>query len=234
MLITLSALKAQVTQGAVRNGNITIYGSSYTDVYGLDFNNDGTLEFKITDYGDVANAYLSYDWSEGGNNIVASDAGWDYIATLAEGTTINASSNFAGYGDGFFAEASSLTGTFYVGLRFRLADGVHFGWAKVNASQGSLSWNECYYNASPNAPINAGQTTGGVGIAHAENASLQAYGIGNHQIEVVADNAEVKVYDISGRLVGQTYVQGETTIAMPQAGLYVVRSATGSSKVVAY
>ena len=73
-MLGIVAANAQITQGRIGTGDITIAGYTTTDVYGLDFDNDGTnLEFRIADFPgspNLTNGYLTYDWTDGGNNIV--------------------------------------------------------------------------------------------------------------------------------------------------------------------
>ena len=170
-LIGFAAANAQVTQGRVGNGDITIYGTDWTDVYGLDFDNDGTLEFRISDFDgggwdpSITNGYLSYDWTDGGNNIASQT---DYVEFVASGVTIGASSEFGGYGDGMIESSALTAGTYYLGFRFVLNDGVHYGYAECtvveNGTDFDITWNNCYYNATVSGSIITGETGGGSGV----------------------------------------------------------------------
>ncbi len=234
-LAMITGAKAQIVQGSFRTGNITIYGTTWNDVEGIDFNNDGTLEFRIQTNDYQPYVYFSYDYTDGGNNMVSDPEMWDYVAVLAEGTPINASCNYTGYGDGSFEDLAALSGTIYIGMRFRLSDGLHYGWAKGTVSGTTVNWQSCYYNATPNAAINAGQTSGGTNaIATAETSSLRACAIGNRTIRLEGDSEQVQVVDMSGHVVATVSLQGQHTLQLPGKGLYVVRAAGRSTKVVAY
>ena len=69
-LLLFSIGNAQIANGRIGNGNINIAGTEWTNVYGIDFNNDGVLEFRLSDFsgatGTQTNAYISYNWN--GNN----------------------------------------------------------------------------------------------------------------------------------------------------------------------
>ena len=145
-----------IKSGKIGHGTITIAG--YTEeTYGVDFNNDGTLEFKL---GVGGNGYVAYNWTEGGNNIVNKADQWDYIEPLAANVTVGASSRFEGQGDAMFEDMNALPATFYIGCRFKLDDGVHYGWVKASRQDGrevSVQWDKCAYNSKPGEAIPTGK-----------------------------------------------------------------------------
>ncbi len=144
-----------IAVGRIGNGSITIGDYPNPNAYGIDFDKDGVLEFSINGEGD--NTYLAYQWTEGGNNIVASTSAWDYLAPLAQNTVIGPQSNFAGQGDAMLEDFNSLPEKFYVGCRFVLSDGVHYGWISVRRQNGTLNWEKCAYNTNKNESIEAGR-----------------------------------------------------------------------------
>ena len=168
VLLGFTAANAQVTQGRIGNGDITISGTDWTDVYGLDFDDDGTLEFRISDFDGggfgptVTNGYISFNWTDGGNNIAAES---DYVDLVASGITIGASSEFGTYGDGMIETTSLTAGTYYLGFRISLSDGVHYGYAQCTVAENGddfdITWNNCYYNATVGASIVTGEAGGG-------------------------------------------------------------------------
>ena len=171
-MLGLASAYAQVTQGRVGTGDITIYGTDWTDVYGLDFDNDGTLEIRISDFESTPTIYngaFSYGYEDDGTNILADENVWDYVGVLDAGVTVGAASAslFAGYGDAYFDGTSITLGTHYLGLRIKLADGLHYGWAEFTMTQEGddyrATFNSCYYNATVGADIVTGDTgnTGG-------------------------------------------------------------------------
>lgn len=141
------------------------------DVYGIDLDNDGVLDFSIHDSfypANIAGGNLSFVYEVDGRNIVVkgtfTTGEWDIMKTLAENTVINAESNFASEGDASFDVIGLVPCSRYVGLRIKLEDGLHYGWARAEITgddadpdQFSAEWVECYYNATAGASIAAGQ-----------------------------------------------------------------------------
>lgn len=168
-MLGIVAANAQITQGRIGTGDITIAGYTTTDVYGLDFDNDGTnLEFRIADFPgspNLTNGYLTYDWTDGGNNIVNETGVWDYMAILASGVTVGSTSEFEGQGDGAFNTTNLTAGVHYMGFRILLSDGVHYGWAEYTVAENGddfdLTWTKCYYNATVGEAITTGDEGGG-------------------------------------------------------------------------
>lgn len=240
-LLAFGIGNAQINAGRIGTGNITIAGMPWEDVYGLDFNNDGTLEFRIADNDGVSgtwtNAYFSYNWTEGGNNIVANSQIWDYIEILAQGDIINANSNFAGYGDATFETLTSVPERIFLGFRILLADGVHYGWAEATVetyettSDATLNWVACAYNTTPDAAIAAGQTSGnGIVATMLDNFSVKS--LGNKTILVEAAHVTATLYSVDGREMNTLQVAGQATLQVPTAGLYLLRVGNVTRKVM--
>ena len=166
-LLGIVAANAQITQGRIGTGDITISGTDWPDVYGLDFDNDGTLEFRIQDFDGgswdptITNGYLSYNWTDGGNNIAAAT---DYAELIGAGVTINSSTEFGGAGDATIESTSLAAGTYYMGFRISLSDGVHYGWAECTVAENGddydITWTKCYYNATVGEAITTGDEGG--------------------------------------------------------------------------
>lgn len=236
-LLTFGIASAQITNGRIGTGTFIDYtGAEVPDLDGIDFNNDGTLEFVIYN-NNYTNDYLQYVWTEGGNNIIASAEGWDYAAMLSQGSVVDVNGNFEGQGDAMINYTPGDPTLFYIGFRIVLADGVHYGWAQVEAestpvsSDITLNWLACAYNATPGEPIAAGQTAGGVGIGTVEAPAFRAFALGQNSLRIEAGNNEVKVYDLGGRLVET--VRGNATLTMPQ-GVYLLRAEGTTRKVLVY
>lgn len=228
---------AQVTQGRIGNGTFVDYSGMSHEAYGIDFNNDGNLEFRIRDFESsttYGNGMVDYVYSENGNNIVADAEMWDYMGMLQAGTAIGPNSNFAGYGDAYFNTYGDIPATFYIGFRVVIGSGVHYGWALVNYSNNNATWVKCYYNATPNTPINAGQESGGgVGIADCMNSNARIATLGNCQIKVSEyGDQQVSIFDGMGRQLMQHC--GEGIIQLPTNGLYIVRIGNVGHKVMVY
>ena len=166
MLVVMTA-NAQITEGRIGTGDITIWGVTYNDAYGLDFDNDGVLEFRISDfsgYPTIYNGGFGYEYEEDGSNIMADESQWDYVGVLEAGVTVGPSSaeQFRGYGDGYFDYENIELGTHYLGFRIKLSDGVHYGWAEYTMAYAGddyiATFNRCYYNATVGESIETGDT----------------------------------------------------------------------------
>ena len=238
-LLMFSIANAQIANGRIGIGNIIIAGTEWTDVYGIDFNNDGILEFRISDFsgvtGNQVNAYISYNWTEGGNNVVSDPEVWDYAAVLTSGQVVDASSNFDGYGDATFQDLTTVPERIFVGFRILLDDGVHYGWAEATVSTSAndivLNWGSCTYNTTPNAPVTIGSTAA---IANVETPTVRAYALGENRLRVETDGDEVSIFDIDGRQLNSVHCNGSVTVNMQQSGLYFVRVGCATRKVVVY
>ena len=143
---TAETLKA----GTLGYGSITIGGETIDNVFGADFNNDGVLEFRIS------NDYLAYDYASG-NNIVNKTSQWDYIDPLGTEVVIDANSRFEGQGDAMFEDLTTLPSLFFIGCRINLSDGVHYGWIKAHYTGGQIEYGECVYRTTPNVSITTGK-----------------------------------------------------------------------------
>jgi len=168
--------KAAIVQGTVGTGTYTDYeGTAIPDMYGLDFNNDGNLEFTITDFAlavTYTNTYLNFNPTTQ-NNIVTvgtmETGNWDLVTALAINTSVGSSSNFGAEGDAFLMnmEQQAPVGTpgtpFYVGFRVVVNNAIHYGYAKVlmTGSYGTgitTTWQAIYYETTANTPISTGAT----------------------------------------------------------------------------
>ena len=240
-MLTIGIANAQIAIGRIGTGNINIAGTEWSEVYGIDFDNDGVLEFRISDFSSAnatwTGAYLSYNWTEGGNNVYADPAAWDYAAVLAEGDVIDAYGAFNGYGDAAFADLTTVPEHIFVGFRILLADGVHYGWAEatVVASAASadieLRWTRCAYNTTPGAAIAAGQSST-TAIADNLPDGVSVSAIGHNTLRIEAPDNLVTLMGIDGREVATLHVAGHATLQAPSAGVYLLRIGTRTTKVL--
>ena len=227
MLYAGTAL-AQIRQGVIGTGVFTEFDGTPTTTYGLDFDDDGHLEFKLSTYS-ITNDYIIWTWSDGGNNVCNSSMGWDYAAALSQGTAIGPSSNWEGQGDCMVN--ATYPSQYFLGFRIRLDDGVHYGWAMVNVSSTALNWVKIYYQATPGVAINAGDE-GSSAITEAES-NYEILATGNNTIRINADNGEeFRIYDLSGRTVATCH--GNSAVVMPNKGVYVVKNRNTANKVIVF
>lgn len=168
LLLGTSLTFAQVTRGTIGTGTyINWDGQELTDSYGLDFDNDGYLDVRMAgdyDYNqnECVRGYVEYAWDKIKIVLPSSGDYWDVFALLPANTTIDASSNWGGEGDGMIEDYNNVSTTAdYVGFQILKGSSYHYGYAKIHREGNTIYWDECYYNATPNAAINAGQTAGG-------------------------------------------------------------------------
>lgn len=170
LLATLWA-SATIVQGTIGNGSYTSWDNTTSTQYGIDFNNDGTLEFKLAENA----TYLEFNWVNGGTNIWVvgnvNQGDWDVPQVLANGTSIGSNGNWEAQGDcslaGWGETPNIPVGqNVFIGFRIKLSDGTHYGWGKVSISgsgyEYTANWQGVYYETTPNTPISAGSTGGGV------------------------------------------------------------------------
>ena len=133
------------------NSNATII---YTDIIdgqpaGIDFNQDGTLEFEITPMNGLGD-YITYNGG-GNNNIYASAAGWDVPEDLLINAVIDATGSWNGAGDCAVAGWGGvpdfvLNQDRYLGMRFDLAGITYYGWVRVELVENGVdAWGDIAY-----------------------------------------------------------------------------------------
>lgn len=245
---TICCSKAQIVIGNVGNGYFTDWSGYTSQMYGLDFNNDGNLEFALSE-GEAefstTNCMMQWSWSENGNNVWTNGSvaagGWDEVHAITQGTSIGASANWEGQGDAYLINYYGevlvpVNQEFYLGFRVKLGSNVHYGWAKVkvtgNSSSGyNAQWMQIAYNSQPNASINAGAT--GVGIVTYNNINVQIYPNPTTSYLMLSTDMNVEVadiYDINGKLCLRANVSnGRIDVSRLQAGNYFIQVSDGTN-----
>jgi len=127
----------------------------YTDIpdgqpMGIDFNQDGTMEFDIMDNMGIGDG-LNY-WANVNNNIYAIDAAnWDVPLDLELNDVIDANGNWDGAGDAAVvgwggAPAFTIGVDRYLGVKFDLGGNIYYGWVRVEVIQNGLDpWGDPAY-----------------------------------------------------------------------------------------
>ena len=141
-----------MAKGKIGTGTYIDYDGTVTnDAYGIDFNKDGQLEFRISD----DRQYVSYVWSENGNNIANVEEQWDIIDPMEKGASVYSGCHWDGQGDAMLP--ANLPEKFYVGFRIRMNDTIYYGWAKVKYKDNEIDWDKCAYNTVPSITAFCGE-----------------------------------------------------------------------------
>jgi len=218
----------------------------------IDFNHDGLWDAKITHR---SNAYPGPGGSlinslKPGNAAIAYYAEpfgrYSYPLALDFDTLISAGNpNWESYGqnqwmnwgDNCYNGNSQWCAVFdkYLGIRFKIGANIHYGWARLDVAN-SNNWKlkDYAYNATPDAPINAGQTI--LGVEDNNLSKIKIIGL-NKSIGIynLQEPTDYKLFSISGQelLKGRTsnkdYVIEASNVA---SGIYIVELADIKSSAV--
>ncbi|MFI5171383.1 MAG: T9SS type A sorting domain-containing protein [Chitinophagales bacterium] len=113
----------------------------------------------------------------------------------------------------------------YVGLRFKVDGNDHYGWARLDVSHTKITLKDFAYNDVANEPISGLQS--GIEFASADfNPTIYAFQeeifiqLPNHVL-----NAEVSIFDLSGKLVLNESINQNASISMNNfvTGMYLVK-----------
>ena len=90
-----------------------------------------------------------------------------------------------------------------------------------------LAGNERFTNGAINIGAYEGDAANGIAGSNVAAADLATVYVDGNVLTVVAEGAAVEVYSVSGALVARDAVNGAANIALPQAGLYIVKVVAG-------
>lgn len=251
-LAKYSALTLAVGGITESNGQII-----YTDVtpdyaggngtnYGLDMDNDTTIDFGIIGsttpavgiYGLTSmNSFLGsqpgpyiYPFAlNSGDPISSGQATW--FGSYDVGT-LNYNSCYGGIGSSNWCGVTDK----YLGLRFQIGANTHYGWARldVSASGDSFTVKDYAYNSVPDAPIDAGQT-------------LDVDEFSRNNVRIVALNKTIGLYNlpsstdyslfsISGQKVAQGSIANQDSYTIEaygvSSGVYIIELVDSDTKDV--
>ncbi len=153
----------------------------YTDITdgvpaGIDFNQDGTNEFTISNGASYTGDYIEYSGGGATNNIhaigtIAGGANWDVPSCVELNFAIGESGNWAGAGDcavnGWGSGGNpTITADQDTYIACRISFGgtdLFYGWIRISVDASkTVTYKDYAYNATPNTPINAGDISGTV------------------------------------------------------------------------
>lgn len=137
----------------------------YTDIAdgipaGIDFNNDGTYEFEISE-NFIPGDYITYNGAT--NNIHALGTLWDVPSCEPAGYSVNSSSNWQGAGDcsidnwGGTNVSITVNEDEYLAVKFQLSSTTYYGWIRISLNNtGDITYMDYAYNSTAHAAINTG------------------------------------------------------------------------------
>ena len=199
-----------------------------TPTHWINFNSDSLNDFRFNGLSAPA---VVIDASGGSNAFLGNDGTFKYALALNDMDPINSSQN-----TWFNASVNSGVLNFiscfafsqwcgvndkYLGIRFRIGTGFHYGWVKldVNASGSSFTIKEYAYVDTPNIGLTAGQSTLGI-----EDASVS-------KVKIVASNKSIKLYNLPEHtqyqvfnITGQSVLNGKTSNQTHMIEAYEVSS----------
>ena len=203
--------------------------------WNLDLNNDGIPDFHFNN--------SIGDWEYELNLLCASDeesiVGYidincfnlGFASPLNIDESIGLSQNWLNFGStgflfNYYYSCDNLgdwinEGDHYLGLSFKIGNNRHYAWAKL--VDGHLL-TEYAYNATPNTPILAGQTT--LGIENYTNDNLKVV-VSDKIIQLfnIYPNSFYKLYDLSGQIVQKNHLDNkvdEIDCTNLSSGLYIL------------
>jgi hypothetical protein len=148
------------------------FAGGVTIDYGLDLNNDGTIDFNI-DAGTVSSGmFFAVQMDNNGitgNSVLGSEPSYIYPFALDAGAPVS-SGQTSFYSSGTLNFASCYLGNGgsnwcgvadkFLGLKFQVDGNTHYGWARLDlsASGDSFTVKDYAYNSVPDEAIVAGQT----------------------------------------------------------------------------
>jgi len=218
----------------------------------LDLNNDATLDFYVYSVDTLIGTNLlkaTFVAPYGTlGNAVAGDApsGYNYAFAMTSGTNIDAATAWiVPASSGALSMAFNVDGAFpyasywangvtdrYLGLKFFVGGNAHYGWARldVTADGDVFVMKDYAYNATPNAPIQAGQMAG-INAAELES-NLHFVNQADNTVKVVINGGltegEITLVSANGQTVSTGNVDSSEYIVDLNglaAGIYVINAA---------
>ncbi|MDD3877149.1 MAG: T9SS type A sorting domain-containing protein [Bacteroidales bacterium] len=215
----------------------TILSDSEPECYMLDLNNDGPIEFEICIYWGIqfpgpSFRILRITQIDLINNIIVDENNPSHALYLILNDTIKEESTWSinsaiicGYAPGLYRPCPM--GDLYFGLKFYNDNNIHYGWVRLEATWEQAIIKDYAYNATPNAPILAGQTS--LNIQNIQQNYLNVF-VQNKVLLInfnnnLLPNGTVKVLNTNGTAVLNNQItQGNNQINLSHltAGIYFV------------
>jgi hypothetical protein len=200
---TLAGASAAQAKVVFTPSNVVLTpGHQHTNRLHIDLNNDGTVDFVLTDYSAASTSFnksyflLRVAARQPLNAILMSSPnGYPSAAALKRGTSIGSSGKFGSHEDMAFKEVinsgggTNSDGNFlnvtnrYLGVKFMINGELHYGWIGFRSVDGFTAklagW---AYETEPNQPILAG----GMGEQGSESDSVTLRSVEPTSLELLA------------------------------------------------
>jgi hypothetical protein len=225
--------------------NLSPTGGSSANLFPIDFNNDGVVDFNFrwdvfgpgTYFMHITSSNsFSYNPSNqaiGTGNF--NSFGVPYAMPLSSGVSLSSTS--AGWiteprgpliGDGETQNFLAL-GDRYIGVRFLVGSQYYYGWILVSFTTNKLTIKSYAYQSTPNASITTGNTGGSlaVGDHHVNPAKMELYPNPASEFIKLPDLKQTSAYEIynaEGRIVKSGTVDSKKEINISELlnGSYII------------
>ncbi|MBC8045605.1 MAG: T9SS type A sorting domain-containing protein [Fimbriimonadaceae bacterium] len=260
MAAAFSSLATQADAQIVYNDidDVTITASEVDEVYSLDLNIDGEIDFVFRagtaaggswTFASIFGMFSSLGAGNVNNQIIATMGSLvPYASALEEGYTINEGANFLANStsSNYAVLASNYYGVIYgnfgdqgvkyIGLRFDISGAIHFGWIRVDVTTEPVSVTimDYAFNTTPETSINTADTNV-VAIEQLSEHLFNVYSAGD--IFYITTNSQVPqetkvaVYNVNGQKVYEgDMTQSQLQIQLKNAleGIYNVQIISGN------
>lgn len=213
-----------------------------TDVFNIDFNNDGMDDVSIVQSNNGIYEHISVTPASGNGVLAASNSGYLYASNLSAGTAINsAAGSFRSIGDlcaGAGYAGSQFCGATdgYIGVQFAVGGSTYYGWIRVDVADSSnFVVKDFAYESTAGTAIAAGDT----GTAGIEDQIFEGFSFfvdKGHQLNLSA-NAEMQslqLFDLLGKKVLSQNLDGNNAsidLSSLENGVYLATiNINGASK----
>lgn len=210
------------------------FSGSIDDVYALDLDADGNIDFNISQVG-AANGVAAMIFSAPSLNGAIGVAGdYNYPSNLSSGVTVSSGKTFVNAVGTFNFSSCAYPGSMwcdgvtdgYMGVQFQISGVTHYGWVRmdINAAATAFVVKDYAYEATAGAPIDTGDDGLGIedqifnGFAYFIDAGQQLNLSANTPME------SIQLYDLLGkRVVSQQLSQTEeiVNISALKTGVYL-------------
>jgi hypothetical protein len=255
-LTKYGALTAAIIGVADANGQSIVYNdiTDFTggsgDTFLIDLDNDGTDDFRIRhNGGSTSSSNLYIDPLTASNETLGSGgATFAYPFALTTGAAISSGATGSWFNNGFsggfqslnygscsFGNWCSITDG-YIGLRFNILGGTHYGWAQLDVDQTGAIWTVkgFAYHDTADAGLTAGQETLSIGTSTLNDIKIVALNksIGLYNLP---EATNYRLVNMTGKQVLSGVTNGSSVVVEANAlanGIYIIELTDTNSNAV--